>query len=205
MKRRIVASSSMDVLGELVSNVALEVKNSMIECGFDESDVDSYYRVELEKQDSYGEYCIIVSMELSYETAFTSVIPKLNKIVESVDMDGYFDAVQPGIWECVFNLNGNTLAYKLNDKVVSSCVESAIDLLDKLYKTEFEVIRQTLKPSTPDSHVFNVSVYVESETMQSKATVQIDMDKYSDSTSWEVKDDLIDMILDALREHMEQF
>ena len=42
MKRKVVAANTMDVLGDLVSNIALEIKSSMIECGFDESDVDSY-------------------------------------------------------------------------------------------------------------------------------------------------------------------
>lgn len=205
MKRRIVASSSMDVLGELVSNVALEVKNSMIECGFDESEVDSYYRVELNKADSYGEYRITVSMELSYSTATNSVIPKLNEIVSSFDPDAYFDCAQAGIWVCVLNINGNSVTYKLNEGVVGECVEDCIRLLNKLYETEFQVIRQTLRPSTKDNHSFNVFVSIESETLQSKAAVHIDMDYYKNKGASIVQSDLVDMMIDALREHMEQF
>ena len=204
MKRKVVAANTMDVLGDLVSNIALEIKSSMIECGFEESDADSYYRVELEKQDSYGEYCIIVSMELSYGTAATSVIPKLNQIVFSVDKDGYFDYVGGGRWGCVFNVNGNTLTYKLNESVVSSCVDSAVDTLNELYETEFGVLRQSLKPSTKDPNVFDVFVCVESETMLSEATVHVDMDEYKDKGAWEVKDNLFEMLVEALRVNMEQ-
>ena len=204
MKRKVVAANTMDVLGDLVSNISLEIKSSMIECGFDESDVDFYYRVELEKEESYGEYRIAVSIELSYETAANSVIPKLNRIVSSVDRDGYFDYVGGEIWECVFNVNGNTLTYKLNESVVSSCVESAVDTLNKLYETEFDVLRQSLKPSSKSSHVFDVFVCVESETMLSEATVHVDMDEYKDKGAWEVKDSLFEMLLEALRVNMEQ-
>lgn len=205
MKRRIVAATSMDVLGEVASNVTLQIKNSMIDCGFDESDVEKYYSVELQKLDSYGQYEITASMELSYSTAANSVIPKLNEIVSSFDPDAYFDCVQAGIWVCVLNINGNSVAYKLNKGVVGECVQDCIRLLNKLYETEFQVIRQTLRPSTKDNNSFDVFVFVESETLQSKVAVHIDMDDYKNKGASTVKSDLVDMMLDALREHMEQF
>ena len=198
MKRMIKKpDSNMDAAADCAADVYDVMMNYLKSEGFSEQEALDTFEVELESVNA-SKKKIILHAEISYES-FMEVAPKLNEAVQAADADAYFDAMQPGIYECVLNFdkaekqNQNPI---FNDSNIKPVVEKVLKKVSNKLGEDFELTDMYYNaegykaPNEADDNDDLVRLYVEAESKSYDTMCYVDMYKSDTISVAQMKADL---------------
>lgn len=200
MKR--VIKDPMDKVASCIADITDALNEHFESKGMTKSEAKEMYQVQLERGDD-GEKVITVFAEVNYDE-FSSVAPKLNKAVQKLDSESYFDAVEPGVFQAVVNdaskeKNPDPI---FNDSNIKPVVERVLRQisnqfgeklnLDDLYYTADGYVG----PGGDDEDLVRIFVEASGSTLETMAYV--DMRKSETYSASQMKADLADELYSKL-------
>lgn len=206
--KRVIKSATMDDLAEAVANVSSVVENFFEDIeGMSSEEAKEYYHVDVDDfkyEHVDGKFKkITVSAEMNLED-FLLIEPALNKAVQSVDPDSYFEPVTSGTFEAVVALSKKEKKEDpiFNHKNIDSAVELVAKQVSKAIGEDFRVEEcyiadpyYNVNEEEDENHV-RIFVTIESESYESLAFV----DFYKDDvvSAQQVRMDLMDELYTKL-------
>ena len=199
MKRMIKAAVDIDEVAEVTSKVSSIMEDYFVEYeGLSKEEADQWYRVTLEKQEQ-GKYLIRIQAEIGYDE-FQIVEPDLDKAVQSVDKDAYFDAETAGVFVCVIDTNENKEEEDsdpiFNRKNAKEAADSAVRQVSKSLGEDLKVTECEIDTDPDDDDVFRV--FVTAENDEYEALAYVDLFKSETFSVPQLKADLIENLYSKL-------
>lgn len=206
--KRVIKSATMDEFAEVVADVTDAVEWYFEEFeGVPKSDSKDFYDVEVEDfntgNDSDRVKKITLRSEMNYED-FLLISDKVNKAVQSIDPDSYFDAEDTGVFSALVNLNYKPKEQDpiFNNKNIDPVVDRVCRQVSKALDENFEVeecyIADPYYSVNEEQDDNNVRIYVTIESESYESLAYVDFDKSDVVSLQQVKMDLTDELYNKL-------
>lgn len=172
--------------------------------GYDESEADDLFNLETET-DEYGDTIIRLNAEISYE-GFMDIAPELNKIVETIDPEAYFDAETSGRYICILN-TGNHPEREVGRFKESKFENACVDAGNKVMKEVGDVKLEdsfTLGAADVDENLEDgiARCYYEIQGRKYESGAYIDIDVSDLVSATELRYEVSDAMYSALMENL---
>ena len=206
--KRVIKSATMDEFAEVVADVTDAVEWYFEEFeGVSKSDAKGFYDVEVDDFDTGDDLDkvkkITLRSEMNYED-FLLISDRVNRAVQSIDPNSYFDAEDTGVFSALVNLNYKPKEQDpiFNNKNIDPVVDMVCRQVSKAIDEDFKVEECYIADpyysvnEEPDEDRVRIYVTIESDSYESLAYV--DFDKSDVVSLQQVKMDLTDELYSKL-------
>ena len=206
--KRVIKSATMDEFAEVVADVTDAVEWYFEEFeGVSKSDAKDFYDVEVDDFDTGDDLDkvkkITLRSEMNYED-FLLISDRVNRAVQSIDPNSYFDAEDTGVFSALVNLNYKPKEQDpiFNNKNIDPVVDMVCRQVSKAIDEDFKVEECYIADpyysvnEEPDEDRVRIYVTIESDSYESLAYV--DFDKSDVVSLQQVKMDLTDELYSKL-------
>lgn len=199
MKRMIKAAVDIDEVAEVTSEVSSIVERYFVEYeGLTKEEAEQWYEVTLEQLEQ-GKYQIRIQAEMGYSD-FLTIESDLDKAVQSVDEDAYFDAETTGVFVCVIDTNDEPKEEDsdpiFNRKNAKEAADSAVRQVSKSLGEDLKVTECEIDTDPEDDDVFRV--FVTAENDEYEALAYVDLFRSETFSVPQLKADLIENLYSKL-------
>lgn len=198
MKRVIKATSGeldkLDKFAIAIADINEAVVDYFVHQGYSKSEAHDYFKVESKELDNGIE--ITVRAELSYEELY-DLSEELNKIVQELDSQSYFEPVQPGILQAIVYAAGEEQDLGLYSyEIVKPIIKKVLLRLNKAIDEKLELDDLYIDESIEDSNFVDIWVFTESDNYH--AYTKVEVDKRNADSERQVNEELSNILYTSL-------